>query len=87
MECNDVASEHGRETGVLEFISNWVWLYGFALGVLLLLVGYRVLRVGDEELHKKNGRLIRVGGFICILVSIFLVVLQLFEPGSHGQLR
>jgi hypothetical protein len=70
--------------GVLEFLNNWDWLFGAALGTFFLLIGYGILRAGDEAWYKKNGRFMRVCGFLCILCSISLVLLRLAAPRPHG---
>jgi len=57
----------------------WKWFSGFASGAFLLLVGYRILPVLDNAGHKRFGKLLRVLGFACILISILLVVHDYFE--------
>jgi hypothetical protein len=54
----------------------WRWFSGFASGIFILLVGYRILPVLDDSGFEKFGKLLRVFGFACILISLFLVVLD-----------
>jgi hypothetical protein len=62
------------------FWQVWFNVSGLASGVFFLLVGYRVVRVGDEKWQKRNGKLLRVFGFVCILGSIFLAVFDYIYP-------
>ena len=54
----------------------WGEVSGFASGIFVLLVGYRILPVLDDAMYKKVGKVLRVCGFACILITIFLVVLD-----------
>jgi hypothetical protein len=69
---------------VFEFFNNWDWLIFSALGAFVLLIGYRVLDTGNEAWYKKNGRLMRVCGFLMILLSICLFVWRIAAPRPHG---
>ncbi len=54
----------------------WKWFSGFAGGIFMLLVGYGILPGLGEVRYKTSGKLLRVFGFACILIAIFLVVLD-----------
>jgi uncharacterized membrane protein len=68
---------------VFEFFNNWDWLFFSAVGAFLLLVGYGVMPM-NEAWDKKNNRLMRVLGFLTLLVSIGLLVLRIAAPLPHG---
>ena len=61
---------------MFEFMNNWDWLFFSALGCFFLLIGYKVLRAGGEAWYKKNGRFMRLSGFVLILASIVRAVLH-----------
>jgi hypothetical protein len=67
---------------VAAFWQVWRNIAGLASGVFFLLVGYRIVRVGDDAWYKRNGTIFRVCGFVCILVTIFLAVLDYIHPTS-----
>ena len=63
-------------------IGSWIWIiYGFATGVLFLLVGYSILGANEPGLQR-NRRFLKVLGIICILISIFVLAMQLLEQKS-----
>jgi multisubunit Na+/H+ antiporter MnhE subunit len=54
----------------------WELFSGFVSGIFILLVGYRILPVLDGAGYKKLGKLLRILGYACILLTFFLAVLQ-----------
>ena len=49
---------------------------GFAGGIFMLLVGYRILPILDDAWFKRFGKLLRIFGYACILLTFFVAVLD-----------
>jgi hypothetical protein len=44
------------------FWNVWRWVSSFGGGIFFLLIGYRILPVGDDAWHKRNGKFLRIAG-------------------------
>lgn len=65
------------------FFNKYDWLTCLAMGAFLLLAGYGVLPM-NEAFYKKNHRRLKALGFLALVLSILLVVLNVAAPHSPG---
>jgi hypothetical protein len=66
-----------------DFYDKWGWLVLLVAGAVTLLMGYGVLPM-DEAWYKKNARMVRVCGFLELLLAIVFLVLRIAAPHHHG---
>lgn len=66
---------HGKGSAVFAFFVKWEWLIVLSLGAVNLSMGYKLFPT-NEAWHKKNGRLMKVSGYLMILGSLYLLLVD-----------